>query len=833
MLTSYLMREKNNLIFGFVIFFLLGIFSPVFAFNDGDTEKIKIGYYENEKFQEGASEGAFKSGYGYEYLQKISSINGWKYEYIYGSWSDLYNLLAKGEIDLLAGLGYSKNRLDFINYPDYPMGYESYYLYVRDNDYSITRDPKSLNDKKIGCIHGLMEKAIKEWVDKNQIKAEIVLFDDVSDRDNALLEGTVDAFIGEGASVSAKENLIPLLKIKNVDMYLCVSKNRSDLLVELNNALAELDNKEPYYVYELSKKHFNNTAITSHITEVEEKWLQSHNYTIVVGYLENFLPYCATDINGNVTGILVDVLNNGFANLKQSKHIELKFKAYNSTQEMITAINKHEIEMMFPLSNDLNYLEENNLFSSIDVISSAMNIVYKNNLTKAESGKIAINKNNQVQYNYVAKYFPDNPKIYCNSADECLSAVVKGIADATILSGLRASTLLKKSDYSDLSYVELPHNTVKTFGVNTSHKGILPLVNQALNTLEDNVAVSYINKYIEQSLDYSFTEFLKKNILLLSSVIFLILSCIIVLISINRVKHKKQQLYYEFAYKDGLTKMYNRRAYEKEISKYSTSIPDNLICVSMDLTGLKNANDTFGHLAGDELIRESGRLLTIYFGEFGKIFRTGGDEFYAILFTTVKKFEDKKLQFQKQCEKWKGKYSNQLNIAMGYSTPKDTNHNDIIELEKKADKRMYTEKSNWYKSRGVDRRGSKIAYETVCNLYTKILKINITNDTFSIVNIANNEKSENKGYSNKISEWLLNFGKLGNVHPDDLDNYLKNTDINYLRDYFKKGNSSIGITYRRNYDGEYYRVFMEIIIADDYEDNNQSLFLCVKKINDI
>lgn len=834
MLKNYL-SLKNHLIIGLLIF-ILGTLSPIFAFTTDDNakkEKIKVGYYENEKFQEGASEGAFKSGYSYEYLQKISSINGWKYEYIYGSWAELYNLFVKGEIDLLAGLGYSKNRLDFINYPDYPMGYESYYLYIRSNERHITLDLKSLNDKKIGTVHGLMKKTIKEWIKEHEINAEIILFDEVSDRDEALLDGKIDAFIGEGASVSAKNNLMPLLKIKNVNMYLCIAKKRTDLLVELNNALAELDSREPYYTYELSKKYFNNTAVTSQITAVEETWLKNHDYTIDVGYLENFLPYCATDKFGNAIGIIVDVLNNGIANLKSSKPIQIKFKAYNSTKEMISAIKNHEIEIMFPLSNDLNYLEENNLFSSRDVTSSAMNLVYKKNLTTSELGRIAINVNNQVQFNYVANYFPNNPKIYFNSADECLNAVVEGIADATILSGIRASTILKKTDYSELSYVELPHNTVKTFGVNNSHKGILPLINQALNSLEDNIALSYINKYLEQSLDYSIKEFLKKHSLLISSLTFIILSCIIVLISINRFIHKKHQLYYEFAYKDGLTKLFNRRAYEEEINKYTSSMPNNLICVSMDLTGLKNANDTYGHIAGDELIKESGKILTQYFGEYGKIFRTGGDEFYAILLTTVEKFIEKKLQFKKYCNNWRGKHSNQLNIAMGYATPQDTDNNSIIDMEKIADKRMYQEKSDWYKFNGVDRRGSKIAYETVCNLYTKILKINITNDSFSIVKMSNDEKAENKGYSNKISEWLLNFGKLGNVHPDDLDNYLKNTDINYLKNYFKKGNSSISITYRRNFNGQYNLVFMEIIMADDYEDNNQSLFLCVKQINNI
>ena len=69
-------------------------------------KKLKVGYYENEAFQEGASDGAVKSGYAYEYLQKVSSLTGWQYEYVYGSWAEVYSAFLRGDVDLLAGLGY-------------------------------------------------------------------------------------------------------------------------------------------------------------------------------------------------------------------------------------------------------------------------------------------------------------------------------------------------------------------------------------------------------------------------------------------------------------------------------------------------------------------------------------------------------------------------------------------------------------------------------------------------------------------------------------------------------------------------------------------------------
>ena len=698
-----LKNVKKILIVPLTFFVFVILNCNVYA-EEKNEKVVKIGYYENENFQEGASEGSVKSGYAYEYYQKIATYNGWKYEYVYGSWSEIYDAFVNGDIDLLAGLGYAEERLDIMNYPHYPMGYENYYLYIRGDDSEITVDPSTLNGKRIGTIPGLLEKSIREWLVSNNVDAQIVVYDDVKDREGALSNGEIDAFIGEGASVSSKENIISLLKIRNVDMYICVAKDRIDLLQDLNMAQEYLNSKEPYYINELSKKYFSKNIISLQVANEEKEWLKSHDYTIAVGYMDNFLPYCGTDDNGNATGIMVDVINEAFSNINSANPIRFEYRPYHNTEEMLQAIHSHEIEILFPISDDIYFLEQNDLYHSVDVITSAMNLVYMGDPAEAEQGILAINENNQIQYNYVANYLPDNEIIYFDTVDKCLDAVVEGKASATILSGLRASVLLKQNYYSDLSYMELPYDTVKCFGVSTAHNGILPLFNQALNSIEDNSAVNYTFKYANYSEDYSISEFIRRHKIQVAFAVMFLVVVAVVVIANDRVKTQKRNLYYEFAYKDGLTKLLNRRAYEEELEKLNRSIPDDLICVSMDLTRLKYVNDTYGHAAGDELISEAGRLITESFGRYGKIFRTGGDEYYGLLRADISEYEEAKKQLDEQCDNWKGTYSSSLKIAVGAATLKDVDDRQIIELCKYADKCMYQAKSEWYKNSGVNRR---------------------------------------------------------------------------------------------------------------------------------
>ena len=144
---------------------------------------------------------------------------------------------------------------------------------------------------------------------------------------------------------------------------------------------------------------------------------------------------------------------------------------------------------------------------------------------------------------------------------------------------------------------------------------------------------------------------------------------------------------------------------------------------------------------------------------------------------------------------------------------------------------MYAVKAEYYRAMGIDRRGQAAAHKALCNLYTKILKVNLTDDTFSIVNMDVSEQTAEKGYADSISAWLKSFGETGHVHPDDLDNYLSNTSLDYLRAYFAGDKTSHSITYRRKYGDVFKQVMMEMIPADDYRADNQTLFLYVKNID--
>ena len=283
---------------------------------------------------------------------------------------------------------------------------------------------------------------------------------------------------------------------------------------------------------------------------------------------------------------------------------------------------------------------------------------------------------------------------------------------------------------------------------------------------------------------------------------------------------------------DELTGAYNRRAYEDKIKELEQGqIPEDFVYISVDVNGLKVVNDSLGHSAGDELIIGAYSCLNRNLGQFGNVYRTGGDEFVVLINATDEQLRSALDLLEMTTERWTGNLVDELSLSYGCVIRSENPHMTLHEISVIADKEMYKAKSAYYSKKGVDRRGQAAANIALCNLYTKILKINITDDTYTIVNMDVSEQTEEKGFADTISGWLLGFGKLGQVHEDDLDVYLKKTDLEYLRKYFNEGKTSISIQYRRKYSDGFKQVAMDMIPADDYSAENQTLFLYVKNID--
>lgn len=180
-------------------------------------------------------------------------------------------------------------------------------------------------------------------------------------------------------------------------------------------------------------------------------------------------------------------------------------------------------------------------------------------------------------------------------------------------------------------------------------------------------------------------------------------SCLLVLMLSRVLKEKyEKEKYIYTSNTDELTKCYNRRAYDSDME--NLDLNTEWIYISLDLNGLKKANDTLGHSAGDELICAASNCMKFAFASYGKIYRIGGDEFVVLIQESVSNIDSILQVFDTTIHDWHGKYSNSISVSYGVVKSSEQDFDSIHSVSKLADERMHKSKSEYYNISGNDRR---------------------------------------------------------------------------------------------------------------------------------
>ena len=519
--------------------FLAVVFALPFAATAGESDTVKVGYYENEVFQEGAREGAIKSGYAYEYYRKLSEYTGWKYEYVYGEYAKLYKMLLDGKIDLLAGLAWKKERQGVIGYPDAPMGKETYNLVKHHSDTSITANPKTLKGKTIGVLDSALADVLNKYLAEKQVAAKVTTYKDYTTLFAAFDSGKLDVLAAEGGGTYSRDNAEVLAPFGNTSYFLCVNVRRPDLLAKLNEAQAALSADDPNFLHSLSIKYFPKSISARAFSPVEKQWLKTH-HVLRVGFLEKYIPYSGKDRKGQVTGVVKDIIPEILSNLGISS-VKVIYSGYASYDTMIADMSAGLIDMAFPVGGGLYFSEENGLYQSLPVISMSAELVYKGAYTQRTTAHFAIDQNNRMQYYFVLKNYPKSKVTMFPSIRDCLDAVLSGKTSCTVLNGLRANVLLKDKRYKGLFLHQLSKDDARCFGVKIGNEGLLKLLNRGLNVIGNDYAQNQAHRYMHVPFRYRLRDVVLDHLGLFGSLVIAVAAVIIALL-VRDIQRTRRQM---------------------------------------------------------------------------------------------------------------------------------------------------------------------------------------------------------------------------------------------------------------------------------------------------
>lgn len=265
---------------------LLSFFTTVNAAEKEAPEKIiRVGAL-GDTFNY-VTEKGMRKGYSYELLETLAGYTGWKFEYVACNWTDSFEKLQNGEIDILGDIAYTEERTDRMLFSDVPMGVEKYYLYAdfSSDDISST-DFKTLNGKRIGVLIGAKpEVMLKEWELKNKLKTIHVNIESKEDALAKLENGEIDCFVSLDGSFWADKNVSIITRIGKSNIYFAINKDHPEIKKDLELAMRQLEEDRPFYLSDLYKQYFSSDY-TPVLSSEEKSWLKEHG-AIRMGFLAN------------------------------------------------------------------------------------------------------------------------------------------------------------------------------------------------------------------------------------------------------------------------------------------------------------------------------------------------------------------------------------------------------------------------------------------------------------------------------------------------------------------------------------------------------------------
>jgi len=465
------------------------------------------------------NEKGIRKGYGYELLQTLSGYTGWQLEYVTCDWSDCFEKLKNGEIDIMGDISYTEDRTEEMLFSDEPMGEEKDYLYADLSREDITAsDFKTLNGKKIGVLMGTEpEVMLTEWEEKYDLKTQHVNISNNEDAKQKLANHEIDCFVSMEESFWTELGISTITRVGSSDIYYAINKDRADIKEELDNAMRALEDADPFYTADLYKRYFS-MDYTPILTGEEKAWLKKHG-AIRMGFLTGDSGVSVYDPStGELTGTITDYIR--FAkDCLGNQELEFQMVGYDSQKAELDALKSGEIDMVFHFDQSPNLAEEYRVAcTNTTWTSNMMAVTNKEHFNETQANRVAVPQNKISLTRYLAVYYPQWEIVDCAAQEDAARLVKDGQADCFVTGVSSQENYSKKYDFYS---VPLPNPAKSCFAVNSGNGILLSILNKTIKAMPANMLTGALAMYKSAARKVTLSEFIRDNffmVLLVSSI---------------------------------------------------------------------------------------------------------------------------------------------------------------------------------------------------------------------------------------------------------------------------------------------------------------------------
>ena len=455
-------------------------------------------------------ENGVRRGFGYELMQALAGYAGWKFEYVKCDWSDCFDKLENGEIDVIGDISYTEERAQEMLFSEEPMGEEKYILYADLSHKDIeTSDFKSMDGKRVGVLLGTEpESMLTEWEKKNGIHTEHVNVYDNDDVKKKLADNEIDCFVSLEESIWSERGISSVTNIGKSGIYFAINKERSDIKEELDCAMRQLDKDSPFFKADLYKKYF--TLDYSQILTGEEKsWMKEHG-AIRIGFLnDDPAVFFMDEETGKLTGMLAEYIACA-KDCLGNQILKFNIQSYDDYDEMIQALQNCEIDMIFYAGRNPNFAEEKGFaLTNTAWTYSLMAVTDEKYFNENEVQTVAVPKEKEALKQHIAFNYPQWELVNYDSLDDAADMVIKEKADCFIMG---TSQVIKYDNNKDFKSIPLTKTMEACFAVRCGEGNLLSVLNKTLKTMPSDMLTSALAIYDSTADKVTFFDFIKDNL---------------------------------------------------------------------------------------------------------------------------------------------------------------------------------------------------------------------------------------------------------------------------------------------------------------------------------
>ena len=546
-------RKKSAVLFVCILLVLgmwmmLSVHSQAAETNNDEkqAQTIRVGSFE-DTFNYVDKNGV-RRGYGYELMQALAGYTEWKFEYVKCDWSDCFDKLENGEIDIMGDISYTDERAQKMLFPDEPMGEEKYILYADLSDTDIgMSDFKSLDGKRVGVLmYTEPEIMLTEWENKNGIHTEHVNVNNDDDVEKKLANHEIDCFVSLEESTWSEQGISSVTTIGKSGIYFAINKERSDIKTELDYAMRQLEQDSPFFKADLYKKYFTLDYIQV-LTGKEKVWVEEHG-GIQIGFLNNDPAIFSMDEEtGKLTGMLAEYISYA-KDCLGNQTLEFNIHAYDDYDEMIQALQNREIDMIFYAGRNPYFAEQNGYaLTNTAWTYSLMAVTDEEKFDENKVHTVAVPKEKYALKQHIAFSYPEWKLVDCDSLDNAADMVIQEKADCFLMG---ASQALIYDNSQNFKSVPLTKTMEACFTVREGEGSLLSILNKTIKAMPSDMLTSALAIYDSTADKVTFSDFIKDNLLVfLATVGFLALSIIGIILVLLR-KARKAEAVAKLAAKD-------------------------------------------------------------------------------------------------------------------------------------------------------------------------------------------------------------------------------------------------------------------------------------------